>query len=590
MSCLYLHGAGRRRNLLRHYLSVAALGAGMLAAGPAAADSGDADVVWLATPSIIVEGNGNNYGKVDPSSQNIDGKIRVELDAGVSGRVKSWEAWPVLRTAVTDWKAFKGTGTSRSQSYSTPRPKTVNEEFFFSIPWVHYAETVVAACNARAAELRGQGLGNGEIFSQDRPAKIEVDVGLSYDMSGLAGSDAPDEISYALELSVICKAIPPRVPNPIADSSLLIRTEKASNYACELRLHGVISSHDPNLQVKFRYLHADGQQSDLKTVTTDAQGFVNFTHIYPLSPGIKNGKIRMVGEGPTFQSDWEDFDVDCGLPTQDVATVLPPKAAAIVFAEREYVAHRGLVCPSLIAAEGLLEGRGTASGAVALFAGGQLKKLQQYSIEDGQSILVQGEHTLTWGPTQAQQSVTFAMNVTNATADVVDQFEKTQHFVCRKVETSGVAQGAVGGVAPANPAPTTHSQQAAVGQLALPQGFAIQAPQGLVRKGEIRLTGSAANGKYALRFLRKNGGGYVAVNTAQLPKQMTGLAAGFPLKALTGGRDWRIEVCPAGGAPAACKTADFRLTRLGAAGAAAKAPSLEQPQGTTIFLVPGVVQ
>jgi hypothetical protein len=81
----------------------------------------------------------------------------------------------------------------------------------------------------------------------------------------------------------------------------------------------------------------------------------------------------------------------------------------------------------------------------------------------------------------------------------------------------------------------------------------------------------------------------VAVNAAQLPKQMTGLVASFPLQALSGGRDWRLEVCPLGGAPTACKTSDVRLTRIGGAGAAA-APSPQspdQPQGT-IFILPGV--
>ena len=132
---------------------------------------------------------------------------------------------------------------------------------------------------------------------------------------------------------------------------------------------------------------------------------------------------------------------------------------------------------------------------------------------------------------------------------------------------------------------------AAIGRLAKQQAqaFAIQAPQGLVRRGEIRLSGGAANDKYALKFLRRNGGGYVAVNAAQLPKQMTGLVASFPLQALSGGRDWRLEVCPLGGAPTACKTSDVRLTRIGGAGAAA-APSPQspdQPQGT-IFILPGV--
>src|SRR3546814_10146744 len=192
-------------------------------------------------------------------------------------------------------------------------------------------------------------------------------------------------------------------------------------------------------------------------------------------------------------------------------------------------------------------------------------------------------------PTQAQQTVIFAMNVTNTAGAIVEQFEKTEHFACRAVQTSAVGQGAAGGVA-GKPKPT-HSQQATVGQLALTQGasLAIQAPKGVVRKGEIRLSGGAANGSYTLKFLRRNGGAYTAVNAAQLPKQMTGLTASFPLAALTGGRDWRIEVCPQKQGGTACKTSDFRLPGVvvGGGGAAVKASA---KPATPLIIVPGAVK
>lgn len=589
MSCIHPRGAARRHSLLRGGLIAAGATAALfMTAGPAAADKAGAEVVWLKPITIAVANNGNRYTAVEPSAGNIDGQIRVELDAGVLGRVASFDAWPLLHLGFgpgeseTLGAGFKGTGMSKAMTYTSPRPKKVTETFIFSIPRARYQDHFVEACNRHADDLRGTGHSDSEIFAQDRSIKMIASASMSYKFTGpdrLLFSDGPVQITNSGNLDVVCKRLPPREVNPIAGASLLIRTEQAGYHAgaCELRLHGTIATHVPNVQVKFRYVHGDGQESDLKTVATDAQGFVNFTHKYPLPAGIEHGKIRMVGAGPTFHSGWETYEADCGLPPQDKASVLPPKAAAIVFGVREEVAHRGLFCPSVIAVDGLLEGRGTASGAVALFANGQLKKLQQYSIEDGDSLLVQGEHTLTWGPTQAQQNVKLSMNVTNAKAAIVDQLEKTVNVTCRQVQSSGVAQGAVGGITTGKPAPTTHSYQA----------FAIQAPKGLVRQGQIRLSGGAANAKYSLKFLRKNGGGYVAVNATQLPKQMTGPVANFPLKALIGGRDWRLEVCPLGGTPAGCQGADFRLTRIGA-GAKAPTPSPEQPQGS-VFIFPGAV-
>jgi hypothetical protein len=483
--------------------------------------------------------------------------------------------------------------------------------------------------------------------------------------------------------------------------------------------------------VKFRYRSDDGRESDLKTLVTGGNGAAAFSHDYPLPQGgNRSGKIRTVGENLVFSSDWADYEVACDAPAQDMATVLPPKAVRLHAYETEETLHRGLLCPARVEIHGVLRGRGTATGGAELFAAGESKAQEIYAIEDGQTIIVKGNHALSWEPTQAQQNVKFTMLVINKQGDLVDHMEATQNFVCREPEMLSDAQGAAGDFGSTTPeapdlslslattgqkiagsfsCPATltasakvkandamdlliahHLEQpsievgqnsqakeqtfsfvknqnetfpqnfelnwqglhaaagqplrqsvkmtvrlakdgfvvaeeqktvtvtcegsvaggglgvghktagadtqqsrpsgSAIGRLAKQQAqtFAVQAPMGLVRQGEIRLSGGAATAKYTLKFLRKNGGSYVAVNAAQLPKQMTGLAASFPLKALTGGHDWRLEVCPLGGAPTGCKTADFRLTRIGGAGAA-NAPAPEQPQGT-VFIIPGVAQ
>src|SRR3546814_205594 len=182
---------------------------------------------------------------------------------------------------------------------------------------------------------------------------------------------------------------------------------------CELQLTGFLATQQPNLDVTFVYVDDKGQQSDLKKVTTEADGDIGFKHDYPLSDGIKEVKLRIVGQSHPFTSNWAAFDADCVGPAQDVATVLPPKAESLTFLERDTVMHRGLVCPAQIVVVGTLKGRGKLTGGVALFAAGQPKALAQYNIENDEKFYIKGEHSLSWGPTQAQQTVIFAMNVTN---------------------------------------------------------------------------------------------------------------------------------------------------------------------------------
>ena len=488
-------------HLQRSVLTAGLMAAALATSSPAAADTGHVEVIWLASPSIVVEGNGTAYYKMDPSSQNIDGKIRVELDAGVSGRVRSWEAWPMLRTVATDWKAFKGTGISRSKSYDSPRPKTVNEEFFFSIPWVHYAETAIAACNGQAAQLRGQGLSNGAIFSQDRSAKIEAEAGFSYDMSGVAGSDVPDEVGYALELTVTCKGVTPVANDPtrnkpdpqrtkpeVEQAVLTIHGEGSLHGACSINLSGVIETNLPNTQVKFRYHSDDGRKSELKTVQTDQSGTVIFNHEYPLSEGgTKSGKIRMVGEHPDFSSTWRNYQVNCGSPAQGYASndPLPPTLTLNVAATHKETMYQGFICPAQVAMNGKIMAKDAYAGRAIFVAAQQGVAEPQQQVDEQKFDIVKGQHwavgfepEVRWSnvpvaggnPPKQTMKLTFQVARHNKAVATV---HKMLVLTCRKPQTTGVGgQAPAGGVTTGKPAPT-HSQQ----QTAPARGLILPAPQ-----------------------------------------------------------------------------------------------------------------
>lgn len=478
MIIAYSRGARRRLP------AAAALLAGFAAATPALADVGEADVTWLGTPTIVVEGNGTVYNKVQPSSQNLDGKIRVELDAGVSGRVRSWEAWPSLRTGGGAWRHVKGTGMSRSKSYNSPRPKTVDEEFNFSIPSVHYAETAIAACNGEAARLRSQGLDNAAIFGQNRAALFEVDAGLAYDMSGLAGSDYPDEINYALERTVICKGIPPapvandptRTKPEVEQAVLSIHEEGSLRGACSVHLSGVIETNLPNTQVKFRYHSDDGRKSDLKTVQTDLTGTVMFNHEYPLSAGgTKSGKIRMVGQHPNFTSAWRNYSVQCGSPAQGYASndPTPPTLALKVSATPAEKMYKGFVCPAKVSASGDIVSNDAMEGRAIHVVAQQGVAEPQQQVNETKIDLMQEHHlvigfepTLRWsnvpvvGGNPPKQTLKFTFMVSRHNKAVAT-VQKSLVVSCRKVRTSGVGQGAPGGVTTDQPQPTNAQQQPA---------------------------------------------------------------------------------------------------------------------------------
>jgi hypothetical protein len=493
--------SGRRGSyhLQRGVLTAGIMAAALATSAPALADSGNTGVKWLASPSIIVEGNGSTYHKVDPSSQSIDGQIWVALDAEASGRVRSWEAWPMLKIGVGDWKAFKGTGMSRSKSYDSPRPKTVNEEFYFGIPWVHYAETAIAACNGQAALLRHQGLGNGAIFSQDRPVKIEVGAGLSYDMSGVPGSPTPQEVTSPQEVTVICKGVTPVANDPTRNKPDPTRTKpeveqavlsiheegSLSGRACSINLSGVIETNLPNMQVKFRYHSDDGRKSELKTVQTDLSGTVIFNHEYPLSQGgTKSGKIRMVGQHPDFTSAWKTYSVNCGSPAQGYASndPTPPTLKLDASATKVEKMYKGFVCPAKVYAGGDIVSNDAMEGrAIHVVAQQGVWEAQQQVYEQkidlmqSHHLVIGYEPELRWSNVPVvggtlKQTLKFTFKVTRHNKAVAT-VHKMLVVSCRKPQPSGAGQGAPGGKNTDKPEPT-HSQQTAPAR-----GMILPAPQ-----------------------------------------------------------------------------------------------------------------
>lgn len=605
MHCLNFPGAKTAPHtpfLRKSALTVATLGALGLTSPPALADSSSVTVQWFSSPPIVVEADGNDYiGVVSPDSS-IEGSLLVEIDAQTSGRVKSWTAKPKLGVLASEnqfdvaWATFHQSDTS--VAYSVPRPKSVSELAIFSIPSQHYAPFMVVGCNFHAEVLRAQGLGNEEIFAQDRQIKVAVHGGVEYETTGVPSINPvpPETVLWSSypQITVTCQAaedLSPFAPD-ITSATLSAATQQTSNVsgACVLQLNGQLTSQEPNTQVKFRYIDDSGQQSDLRTVTTDGGGDVSFQHSYPLDLKQKtSGKVQMVGASHAFKSNWAEYQVDCEGPSDDLFGAAPPEATSLILAPEGEILHGAFVCPAQVTMIGKLEGRGAATGTASLVVEGALNAEKAYSLDHGEAFFIQGEYELDWNEAGVyQQSLPFVLYATNTSGEQVSSLARDKIFACEPVKTGGVAQGASGGVTTGAEEPLP-AQAPTAGALVAqqPTAVAIMAPRGPVRSGDIRLSGGKPGAVYNLTFFRKDAGRYTAVKSLKLPKQMKGSSAAVPRAAFVGGHNWRLRVCPADGQDGkACSTSDFSLQPLGSGSGRTIAPI--KREGGTLRLVPGL--
>jgi hypothetical protein len=181
-----------------------------VAALPATAAETAQTTVQQITPAVVeVRSDGNNYvGTVVPQIQ-IRGKVRVQLDAGVSGRVKTWSIWPKLvpvNAGVGYEAQFQQNKTTKSYD-AGQRPKSVDEEAWMAMSHDATRNYAVSACQTRATQLRTAGKTDQEIFSTDRAIPLQLQAALSYEFSGVSvGQPLAEVVGNAPTFNIICKA------------------------------------------------------------------------------------------------------------------------------------------------------------------------------------------------------------------------------------------------------------------------------------------------------------------------------------------------------------------------------------------------
>ncbi len=433
----------RRKALrLRRFLSATLIATGVGIPASVSADTVEIEVKNVTGPSLEVTQNGKDYTDLTGSYADIVVDVQVKLDAGTSGRVKSWSIWPELNA-----QKFKAIAKSKSYAIGD-RPKKVDRLETFSIKQADYAKVAIDACNAHAKDLRIAGKSNAEIFDSEYNLWINVAAGWQYDMTGVTGLKPPKEATLNPEIEVFCKKTTPlSVGLPAAQTPVVktadleVGTQTSMTGECKLQLFGNIETNQAGRQVKFRYVNGDGKKSDVKSVQTDSTKKVAFSHDYGLTKnsGQVSGKIRMEGVGTDFVSDWAQYEGNCNGATvaEDLITELPPTAKILaITAMDEIVVGNRYVCPSRVRYRGVVEGRGPAKGAAALLVDNSLAEVKFHELEKGDKQYIQTFHELDWKPgliaqNENAQTLEFKMNVTNALKKVVASDSKTGTYKCK---------------------------------------------------------------------------------------------------------------------------------------------------------------
>ena len=404
----------------RRWLPLAALLAWLPPGGAALADEGSVAIESVSAPDIEVLSNGSSYTEVSGYAlSHIVAHLRVKLDAGTVGRVKSFSAWvKARRKAPTtdypiDFKDF-----AYSQSYPAfHRPKKVDEVVPVQVPLTVYRDWAVERCNVEAQYLRNSGHSDAEIFGTDRVIGVTVLPALKYEMTGWDNIwDPLDEGNQTptSHFNIICKKwLPPLEPLaadafeaelPLVESaSLTIIEQYGPTGFCKLLLSGVVQSHEPNKKVNFRLEDGNGNRTGVLTVTTDHSKFAFFDYQEKIAnnpDGPETGKVRIAIEGQDLQSDWKPYSMECVEPgPSDLVALLPPSVELSVEVGNvpgDKIMVSGQVCPRRIRLAGRIEGRGPYHGNAMFIGPSLVSPPEPYSVDHGSVEWVFHNHFLDW--------------------------------------------------------------------------------------------------------------------------------------------------------------------------------------------------
>jgi len=172
---------------LRLTATALTIGLGFAAQNAHALDNVTARINSTQPGTLVVSSNGQSYTKLKTAGNvRLNGYLKIQA-GGVGRKIKKWEAWPTFEYNDGSKQVLSGHyWYSVTETISKgKRHDKVSENPVFQVPAQFLNDAAVAACNARAAALRGSGKSNAQIFGQHQTAKMEMGVGVKFEVTGL---------------------------------------------------------------------------------------------------------------------------------------------------------------------------------------------------------------------------------------------------------------------------------------------------------------------------------------------------------------------------------------------------------------------
>ncbi len=294
-------------------------------ASPALADVGEAWVNQFLPKPLVVQSNGVEYTKLKAiGNVNIGG--RIEYDAGVSGRVKSWSAHPYVRNGYGIAADVPGlSGYKQSKSYKVfQRPKKIGKNLAFAIPAWKFQTNAVNMCNWLAKDLRDQGLSNKQIFSKNRTVHFRAYINGSVNSNGIFSNSQIWQSQFdGYQVDVRCaKWSGSQIPQASNDLKLPLTVKKATmkltevatqTGTCKVKTMTAISTTEANATIKYRFTHSSGKKSNVFSTKTKNNKIAVVNHQWdvPNGPGTEKGWFRIEGVSPKFKSNKAHYSMNC---------------------------------------------------------------------------------------------------------------------------------------------------------------------------------------------------------------------------------------------------------------------------------------
>lgn len=378
--------------------------------------------------------------------------ITISLMSTISNVYAGFEAHPVPETSVTVnvHNTKSNVYYSRSDAFSSP----INIQFrgscdkgwltsfglelggaHYSFPGITGGKKSISGDNGVAwaiHSMTGQQVlpANNASLIQACNARLNGNTNLNFDSTFINVKTIPLRLNYTcrkrvglgklestkssvvdnLELSVRCMAsnyVAPAKEVPTVVNKVQFRIDKQVTLggACKVNLKGALNTNKPNQQIRFRYEHIDHsfnkRLSKIHQVTTDQQGYTNFSHEYSVAngPGKERGKMRIIGVSHKFQSAQHSYVMNCnngapgGLQQAGKGTV-KLKAKPVKNSNKPF-GHQ--ICPTKIKFTGTIKAGSDFSGK-AVFVGQSLADVQvkNFSIKKGQTKRLTRVRTLKW--------------------------------------------------------------------------------------------------------------------------------------------------------------------------------------------------